>query len=85
MTMDPYVLPTIRVALYVVLVSADGAGSVEERLTTFVMQWLFSVVLLGLTAARIHYTEHLPPFDPLNNGHNFYGKSSYSIQASYSS
>jgi len=51
--MDPYVLPTIRVALYIVL-------------------GLFSVVLLGLTAARIHYTEHLPASDPLNNGHNFY-------------
>jgi len=53
MTMDPSVLPTVRVALYIVL-------------------WLFSVVLLGLTAARIHYTEHLPAFDPLNNGHNFF-------------
>lgn len=34
--------------------------------------WLFSLVLLGLTAARLHYTTHLPPFDPLNQGRPFY-------------
>jgi hypothetical protein len=35
-------------------------------------QWIFAVVLLGLTAARIHYTENLSPEDPLNGGHHFY-------------
>jgi hypothetical protein len=35
-------------------------------------QWIFAVVLLGLTAARIHYTENLSPKDPLNGGHDFY-------------
>ena len=35
-------------------------------------QWLFSVVLLGLCATRLHYTIFLPPFDPLNNGKPFY-------------
>ncbi|PAV17086.1 hypothetical protein PNOK_0715000 [Pyrrhoderma noxium] len=34
--------------------------------------WLFSLVLLGLTAARLHYTTHLPPTDPLNRGQPFY-------------
>ncbi|KAL5519862.1 hypothetical protein ACEPAG_1522 [Sanghuangporus baumii] len=34
--------------------------------------WLFAAVLLGLTATRIHYTTHLPPGDPLNQGRNFY-------------
>ncbi|KAJ7672146.1 hypothetical protein DFH06DRAFT_1175438 [Mycena polygramma] len=33
---------------------------------------LFSLVLFGLTAARLHYTTHLPPGDPLNNGNNFF-------------
>ncbi len=31
MTMDPYVLPTIRVALYIVLVSLDTVQVFEER------------------------------------------------------
>lgn len=35
-------------------------------------QWLFSAVLFGLTATRLHYTLHLPPNDPLNHGHSFY-------------
>lgn len=37
------------------------------------LQWLFSAVLLGLTAARLHYTTHLPRGDPLNQGQPFYG------------
>jgi hypothetical protein len=32
----------------------------------------FSMVLFGLTAARLHYTTHLPLGDPLNNGKSFY-------------
>ena len=45
-------------------------GSVADD-TRFV-QWVFSVLLLGHTAARIHYTENLSPYDPLNGGHHFY-------------
>jgi len=33
---------------------------------------VFSLVLFGLTAARLRYTTHLPPGDPLNNGKNFF-------------
>ncbi|EIM89722.1 uncharacterized protein STEHIDRAFT_92166 [Stereum hirsutum FP-91666 SS1] len=32
---------------------------------------VFSIVLLGLSAARLHYTRHLSPFDPLNSGTPF--------------
>ncbi|KAH9943628.1 hypothetical protein B0H21DRAFT_695466, partial [Amylocystis lapponica] len=34
--------------------------------------WVFSAVLLGLTAARLHYTTQLSVHDPLNAGHHFY-------------
>ncbi|KAH9985256.1 hypothetical protein BJV77DRAFT_1062032 [Russula vinacea] len=33
---------------------------------------VLSLVLLGLSAARIHYTENLSPGDPLNGGQHFY-------------
>ncbi|KAJ7116457.1 hypothetical protein C8R44DRAFT_792588 [Mycena epipterygia] len=33
---------------------------------------VFSLVLFGLTAARLRYTTHLPKGDPLNNGANFF-------------
>ncbi|KAJ6630931.1 hypothetical protein B0H10DRAFT_1979925 [Mycena sp. CBHHK59/15] len=33
---------------------------------------VFSLVLFGLTAARLRYTTHLPPGDPLNDGHDFF-------------
>ncbi|TFK37283.1 hypothetical protein BDQ12DRAFT_653179 [Crucibulum laeve] len=33
---------------------------------------LFSLVLFGLSAARLRYTTHLPPGDPLNGGTPFY-------------
>lgn len=36
------------------------------------IQWVFAVVLLGLTGARLHYTDNLSPTDPLNGGHHFY-------------
>ncbi|KAJ7163960.1 hypothetical protein C8R43DRAFT_259202 [Mycena crocata] len=32
---------------------------------------VFSLVLFGLSAARLRYTTHLPPGDPLNSGKNF--------------
>ena len=40
------------------------------------MQWAFSVLLFILTCVRLGYTTHLPPGDPLNSGHDFYGTSS---------
>jgi len=44
------------------------------RVALYVLLWVFSAVVLGLTAARLHYTTHpgLPPYDPLNNGLPFY-------------
>ncbi|EIN05644.1 hypothetical protein PUNSTDRAFT_91204 [Punctularia strigosozonata HHB-11173 SS5] len=42
------------------------------RTLFYVALWLFSAVLLGLTADRIHYTEHIPFGDPLNGGKDFY-------------
>ncbi|KAF9022049.1 hypothetical protein BDZ89DRAFT_1137584 [Hymenopellis radicata] len=33
---------------------------------------IFSLVLLGLTAARLHYTTHIPDGDPVNGGIDFY-------------
>ncbi|RDX47973.1 hypothetical protein OH76DRAFT_1456489 [Lentinus brumalis] len=42
------------------------------RVGLYVVLWLFSAVLLGLTATRLHYTLFLPAYDPLNNGQPFY-------------
>ncbi|KAI0682074.1 hypothetical protein BC835DRAFT_1300635 [Cytidiella melzeri] len=42
------------------------------RIFLYILLWLFSAVLLGLTAARIHYTLHIPLGDPLNGGADFY-------------
>jgi len=42
------------------------------RIVLYCFLWVFSVVLLGLTAARIHYTENLSPDDPLNGGVHFH-------------
>ncbi|KAJ8073877.1 hypothetical protein PM082_012155 [Marasmius tenuissimus] len=42
------------------------------RVVLYFFVSLFSIVLLGLSAARIHYTTHLENGDPLNNGLNFY-------------
>ncbi|KAI0665848.1 hypothetical protein C8Q78DRAFT_1111573 [Trametes maxima] len=36
------------------------------RVGLHIVIWLFSAVLLGLTATRLHYTIFLPPGDPLN-------------------
>ncbi|KAF8519169.1 hypothetical protein JB92DRAFT_2899620 [Gautieria morchelliformis] len=35
---------------------------------------LFSGTLVGLTAARLHYTTHLPVGDPLNHGRSFFDR-----------
>lgn len=42
------------------------------RFFLYVALLIFSLVLFGLTAARIHYTTHLPFGDPLNGGVDFY-------------
>ncbi|GJE96156.1 hypothetical protein PsYK624_123490 [Phanerochaete sordida] len=42
------------------------------RVFLYIALWLFAVVTLGLSAARIHYTLHIPAGDPLNGGQNFY-------------
>ncbi|KAI0653246.1 hypothetical protein C8Q70DRAFT_1026652 [Cubamyces menziesii] len=42
------------------------------RVGLYVVLWLFSAVLLGLTGTRLHYTLRLPPGDPLNHGKSFY-------------
>ncbi|KAI0049060.1 hypothetical protein FA95DRAFT_1571497 [Auriscalpium vulgare] len=42
------------------------------RIFLYCLLFVFSLVLLGLTADRINYTTHLSNHDPLNNGHSFY-------------
>jgi len=42
------------------------------RLVCYVGLWVFAACTLGLAAARLHYTLHLPDGDPLNNGVDFY-------------
>ncbi|KAF8466804.1 hypothetical protein DFH94DRAFT_676220 [Russula ochroleuca] len=42
------------------------------RIALYCILWILSLVLLGLSAARIHYTENLSPSDPLNGGQHFY-------------
>jgi len=42
------------------------------RIALYCTLWVISLVLLGLSAARIHYTENLSPSDPLNGGQDFY-------------
>ncbi|KIK67200.1 hypothetical protein GYMLUDRAFT_37266 [Collybiopsis luxurians FD-317 M1] len=42
------------------------------RISLYSALAIFSIVQLGLTAARLHYTTHLPLGDPLNGGSNFY-------------
>jgi len=53
---------------------AQEDGKVSE-----VPRWqlLFSGTLVGLTAARLKYTLHLPSTDPLNGGRPFYGTPSW--------
>ncbi|KAI0922256.1 hypothetical protein AcW2_006999 [Taiwanofungus camphoratus] len=42
------------------------------RLALYIALWFFSVLLLSLTSARLHYTTHLPKGDTLNAGVDFY-------------
>ncbi|KDQ49938.1 hypothetical protein JAAARDRAFT_610572 [Jaapia argillacea MUCL 33604] len=44
----------------------------HTRIVLYVILWLFSLVLLGLTADRLYYTTHLKRNDPLHDGINFY-------------
>jgi len=45
------------------------------RLVFYIVLLIFSIILMGLTAGRISYTEHLSNGDPLNRGVNFYDPS----------
>ncbi|KIY61935.1 hypothetical protein CYLTODRAFT_362191 [Cylindrobasidium torrendii FP15055 ss-10] len=42
------------------------------RIALYVCLLVFSVVVLGLTSARLNYTLNVPEFDPVNNGEDFY-------------
>jgi len=42
------------------------------RFVCYLALWVFSAVTLGMAAARLHYTLHLPAHDPLNHGVDFY-------------
>jgi len=42
------------------------------RIFLYVVLFVFSAVLFGLCCARLHYTLHLSPYDPLNHGNPFY-------------
>ncbi|RDB18326.1 hypothetical protein Hypma_000513 [Hypsizygus marmoreus] len=42
------------------------------RIGLYIALAIFSFILFCLSAARLHYTTHLPPGDPLNNGKSFY-------------
>ncbi|KAF9459408.1 hypothetical protein BDZ94DRAFT_1224808 [Collybia nuda] len=42
------------------------------RIALYFTLGIFSIILFCLSAARLHYTTHLPVGDPLNNGQNFY-------------
>ncbi|KZP04147.1 hypothetical protein FIBSPDRAFT_1044777 [Athelia psychrophila] len=42
------------------------------RISLYTILFLFSAVLFGLCCARLHYTRHLEPYDPLNRGTPFY-------------
>jgi hypothetical protein len=64
---------SIRIVLYIFLVGLVVSSLLHACLLSLCLQWLLSVVLLGITAERIYYTEHLPAGDPLNGGRNFYG------------
>jgi len=44
------------------------------RLVCYIVLWVFAACTLGMTAARLHYTLHIPKFDPLNGGVNFYDR-----------
>ncbi|PCH42806.1 hypothetical protein WOLCODRAFT_89997 [Wolfiporia cocos MD-104 SS10] len=52
---------------------AFGIGTINGiRTALYVTLFIFSAVLIGLTAARLHYTTHLKWWDPLDGGVPFY-------------
>ena len=70
---SPYSLPR-RLLLYP-RGSTIGSSGDSSRLI-YVSQWIFAACTLGMAAARLHYTLHLPSGDPLNGGVRFYGEAS---------
>jgi len=44
------------------------------RIVCYIILWVFAACTLGMAAARLHYTLHLPPNDPLNGGVAFYDR-----------
>jgi len=42
------------------------------RFVLYIILFLFALVTLALSAVRIHYTTHIPSYDPTNNGVQFY-------------
>ncbi|KAF8126334.1 hypothetical protein EV363DRAFT_1401860 [Boletus edulis] len=44
------------------------------RFVLYCVLFLFAAVTLALSAVRIHYTTHIPPYDPTNYGVQFYGR-----------
>ncbi|KAG9310825.1 hypothetical protein JVU11DRAFT_8678 [Chiua virens] len=42
------------------------------RYALYIVLFLFAMVTLALSAVRIHYTTHIPPYDPTNYGVQFY-------------
>lgn len=66
---------SFRLLLYTILVTVCTFDEVVKALSdSRRSQWLFSLILLSLTAARLNYTLHLPEGDPLNHGSDFYGQ-----------
>ncbi|KIY47713.1 hypothetical protein FISHEDRAFT_44814 [Fistulina hepatica ATCC 64428] len=48
------------------------SGFPALRVVLYCVLVVFSIILLGLCAARLHYTLNLSPYDPLDNGRPFY-------------
>ncbi|THU90567.1 hypothetical protein K435DRAFT_256496 [Dendrothele bispora CBS 962.96] len=44
------------------------------RTALYFLLSLFSIVVLGLSATRLHYTLHVPLGDPVNGGEDFYDR-----------
>lgn len=70
---SPHSLP--RCLLHYPRRSTAGSSYDSSRLR-YVFQWVFAACTLGMAAARLHYTLHLPSGDPLNGGVRFYGEAS---------
>ncbi|KZT34857.1 hypothetical protein SISSUDRAFT_1026079 [Sistotremastrum suecicum HHB10207 ss-3] len=51
---------------------ANRVSLTTLRIHLYILLFLFSVVLMGISAGRLHYTTHIPRGDPLNGGKNFF-------------